>query len=194
MGFFGASSINNIPASIGDYTTPLTRNTFTILYALMAFGGPALGPLCSAFIQTDAGFQYVLPLEPSLQGVDVLSVYFRRWNLRVMAIFCTVTSILVAFVPETHGPTLLKWRVKKEGNAPPPVGARKILAVYRVALARPIIYLFSGELSLSGVSGRRRLTLIRRAAGDAHLPLHERAVRDPVWFLRGKFATYSTVL
>lgn len=88
----------------------------------MAFGGPALGPLCSSFIEHDIGF---------------------RWNLRVMAIFSGLMSLLAAFVPETHGPTLLKWKVKKEGRAPPALSARQVVAVYKVALARPIVYLFT---------------------------------------------------
>jgi hypothetical protein len=91
----------------------------------MAFGGPALGPLCSSFIETEVGF---------------------RWNLRVMAIFSGFMSLLAAFVPETHGPTLLKWRIKQEGNAPPALSARQVVAVYKVALARPIVYLFTGEI------------------------------------------------
>ncbi|KAF8183767.1 major facilitator superfamily domain-containing protein [Mycena galopus ATCC 62051] len=122
VGFFGAAAMNNVPASIGDYTTVMTRGVYTIAYAIMAFGGPALGPLISAFIQHDAGW---------------------RWNLRVMAIFCTVLSILVAFVPETHGPTLLKWKIAREGNAPPPVKFGQVLAVLKVSLARPMIYLFT---------------------------------------------------
>ncbi|KAJ7468451.1 major facilitator superfamily domain-containing protein, partial [Mycena latifolia] len=122
LGFFGSTAINNVPASVGDYSTPLNRGKYSILYALMAFGGPALGPLASAFIQHDAGF---------------------HWNFRVMAIFSTVMSILVAFIPETHGPTLLKWRIAKQGNAPPPLEFAQIMAVFKVALARPIVYLFT---------------------------------------------------
>ncbi|KAJ6482919.1 major facilitator superfamily domain-containing protein [Mycena vitilis] len=108
MGFFGAASINNVPASIGDYTTPLNRGVYAIAYAVMAFGGPALGPLISPFIQHDAGFR-----------------------------------ILVALIPETHAPTLLRWRIAKEGNAPPPLKFGKIVAVFKSALARPMIYLFT---------------------------------------------------
>ncbi|KAJ7216271.1 major facilitator superfamily domain-containing protein [Mycena haematopus] len=121
VGFFGSASINNVPASIGDFTTPLERGRYTISYALFAFGGPALGPLASAFIQQDADFQ---------------------WNLLVMAIFSTIMSILVGLVPETHGPTLLRWRIAKEGKAPP-LHFGKIMSVFKVALARPIIYLFT---------------------------------------------------
>lgn len=109
----------------------------------MAFGGPALGPLASSFIQADVGF---------------------RWNLRVMAIFSGIMSLLAAFVPETHGPTLLKWRIKKEGNAPPALSIKQVIAVYKVALARPIVYLFTGECLLPilrGFSLRQRSLLCR---------------------------------
>ncbi|KAF7307830.1 MFS transporter [Mycena kentingensis (nom. inval.)] len=121
VGFFGAASINNVPASIGDFTHLEERGLYTILYALMAFGGPSLGPLVSAFIQHDVGF---------------------RWNLRVMAILSTVLSILVALVPETHGPTIMKRRNKE--SAKPDV--YKILTVFQSVLARPIIYLFTEPL------------------------------------------------
>lgn len=124
LGFFGSSSINNVPASVGDYTTLEQRGIFTILYAICAFGGPALGPLCSAFIEAGAGY---------------------RWNFRVVAIFITVTSIAAALVPETHAPTLMKKRVKKQGNAPPPLTRAQILGTFKVALARPLTYLVKGE-------------------------------------------------
>ncbi|KAJ6569429.1 major facilitator superfamily domain-containing protein [Mycena capillaripes] len=122
VGFFGSASINNIPASIGDITTPHNRGVYSVAYAIMAFGGPALGPLISAFVQHDAGF---------------------RWNFRVMAIFSVVLSILVALVPETHGPTLLKRRIAKEGKSPPPLSFGKVVTVFKGALSRPMIYLFT---------------------------------------------------
>lgn len=120
MGLAGSSSLNNVPASIVDFTTPETRGLYTILYALCAFGGPALGPLCSAFIEDRAGW---------------------RWNFRVMAIFIAVTSFAVAWVPETHGPTLLAWRLKKEGKAPPVLTVGQLIPVLKIALARPFIFI-----------------------------------------------------
>ncbi|KAJ7764896.1 major facilitator superfamily domain-containing protein, partial [Mycena metata] len=125
VGFFGSPSLNNVPASIGDYTTLRERILYVILYAICAFGGPALGPLVSAFIEHDAGF---------------------HWNLRVMAIFCAVFSILVAFVPETHGPTLLKRKIAKSGQAPPATTLSKVVSVFKTAISRPIIYLFTEPL------------------------------------------------
>ncbi|GAA5830567.1 hypothetical protein JCM3766R1_002764 [Sporobolomyces carnicolor] len=130
LGFFGSASINNVPASIGDFTVPLNRATYASLYSIMAFGGPSLGPLCSSFIETEVGY---------------------RWNLRVMAIFSTVTSIMVAFVPETHGPTLAKREAaksmrleKKRGG----VDLRKIVGVYKQALKRPVLFFVTEPIVL----------------------------------------------
>ncbi|KAK4051557.1 hypothetical protein OIV83_002697 [Microbotryomycetes sp. JL201] len=96
VGFFGASSINNVPASIGDFTTLVQRGPFTILYALCAFAGPVTGPLVSSFIEVHAGY---------------------RWNFRVMAIFITVSTIAAALVPETHAPTIFKRKLVRQDIA-----------------------------------------------------------------------------
>ncbi|KAK4056382.1 hypothetical protein OIO90_002525 [Microbotryomycetes sp. JL221] len=122
IGFFGSSAINTVPASIGDFTTLVQRGPFTILYALCAFGGPGLGPLCSAFIETYAGF---------------------RWNLRVMAIFITITTIAAAMVPETHAPTILKRKLEKQGQPAPKLSPGKVVGVYKTAMSRPLVYLFT---------------------------------------------------
>ncbi|BGP28037.1 hypothetical protein JCM10295v2_007024 [Rhodotorula toruloides] len=129
IGFFASASINNVPASIGDFTVPQTRGPFTVAYAVCAFGGPSIGPLLSAFIEHYAGF---------------------RWNLRVMAIFSTVTSVLVAFVPETHHPTLHRWRIAKDKASveSKPGGWRIIFVVYKQALARPFVFLFTEPVVL----------------------------------------------
>ncbi|KAJ7054763.1 major facilitator superfamily domain-containing protein [Mycena amicta] len=124
-GFFGSASINNVPASIGDFTTLQQRLQFSAVCESFAFGGPSLGPLISSFIETYAGF---------------------RWNLRVIAIFATVMSLLVAFLPETHGPTLLKWKLAKQNKELAKnlkTDYRKLAAVFKVALSRPLLYLFT---------------------------------------------------
>jgi len=78
-----------------------------------------------------------------------------------MAIFSTFTSILVALVPETHGPTLLKQQNRKAslsrheeeklGNAKVEMGERirKVLGVYKQALKRPVLFFFTGKSALS---------------------------------------------
>ncbi|KAJ7054750.1 major facilitator superfamily domain-containing protein [Mycena amicta] len=140
VGFFGSASINNVPASVGDFTTLQQRLNYSTLYALMAFGGPSVGGLIPYFVEEDAGFRYAakLPSEPWM-------IIPHRWNLRVIAIFSTVLSILVALVPETHGPTLLQWREQKAqiNSSPKRIPFRAQLALFKSALARPVIYLFT---------------------------------------------------
>ncbi|BGP52133.1 hypothetical protein JCM10450v2_008104 [Rhodotorula kratochvilovae] len=121
VGFAGSAAINNVPASIGDFTIPATRGPYAIVYAICAFGGPSLGPLCSAFIEVDIGF---------------------RWNLRVMAIFSTLMSLLVAFVPETHHPTLVRRRNLKADAHERPKSASfgEVMQVFKVALSRPVVF------------------------------------------------------
>ncbi|KAJ7776039.1 hypothetical protein DFH07DRAFT_766982 [Mycena maculata] len=55
-----------------------------------------------------------------------------------------VLSVGIALVPETHGPTILKWRIAKEGDTPPPpLKFDQIVSVFKIALDRPIIYIFT---------------------------------------------------
>nr|GAT58080.1 MFS transporter [Mycena chlorophos] len=123
-GFFGSASINNVPASIGDYTTLHERLRLTAVYALCAFGGPSIGPLVSAFVDVDAGY---------------------RWNLRVIAIFCGVTSIGVAFLPETAGPQLLERKLKRENPEllPPKKSTGENISALVTSMSRPIVFLFT---------------------------------------------------
>ena len=100
--------------------------------ALMAFGVSSL--LSPSLVATDSSrvppSALSAPASSKLQPISSPSLLpsflllpdpLHSWNLRVMAIFSTFMSLLAAFVPETHGPTLLKWRIAKEGNAPPPL-------------------------------------------------------------------------
>lgn len=59
-----------------------------------------------------------------------------------MACFITVISIGCALIPETHGPTILRWRIAREGNAPAKPSLRQVLSIFRTAVARPLVYLF----------------------------------------------------
>lgn len=92
-------------------------------------GGPCLGPLISSYIEVDVG---------------------PRWNLRVIAIFSTVTTMLAILCPETHGPTLAKWRLKETGRQPPKLPREQVIQTFKTAMARPWVYLFTGEHAIEG--------------------------------------------
>lgn len=100
-----------------------------------------------------------------------------------MAIFSGVLCILVAFVPETHGPTLLQWRIAKNGEAPPPASFRKVVYVFKGALARPVIYLFTGAKDLGFQIAAWKPDNFDRTGRHACFALPEHPVRDPIRLL-----------
>lgn len=110
-----------LPATIADITTLEERTIFSVPYAVMAFGGPTLGPLCSNFIQTAA-------------GID--------WNFRVSFIYTVLTSVAVMLLPETHGPTILRRRMKREGVEVDKPTFGQVVNTYVIALKRPMEFLF----------------------------------------------------
>lgn len=168
-GLFGSAQINNVPASIGDFTVPANRGPYSIICASRShilssrtksadLSVPSsrrhlrlwrASARSSFFIfRRDAGGLSVSRSRSARREklpdlVDLLNL--RRWNLRVIAIFCTLTSLLAAFVPESHHPTLMRQRAEKESSEPV---ARKSVAdvvrVYKGALSRPFIFLFTG--------------------------------------------------
>jgi DHA1 family multidrug resistance protein-like MFS transporter len=124
-GVFGSSSLNNVPATIGQIVKPASQGKYMIFYALSAFGGPGLGPLLAGFIDHRAGF---------------------RWNLRVQAIFVAATTIAcILFVPETGEPSLRKKALPAVEGVKEPSRRDFVLATSKRALLGPFIWLTRGE-------------------------------------------------
>ncbi|UZJ53748.1 hypothetical protein CBS101457_003068 [Exobasidium rhododendri] len=119
-GVMGSSSLNNVPATIGQIVAPANSGLYMIWYALAAFGGPGLGPVIGSFVDYRAGF---------------------RWNLRVQAIFIAVTTVAcILFVPETAVPLLKQRPGGKEGEASPSKRAF-ILSTCKTAIIGPFTWL-----------------------------------------------------
>jgi DHA1 family multidrug resistance protein-like MFS transporter len=151
----GSSSLNNVPASIGQVSRlclssgrcvaylltslslmshsvwqivpPAKQNVYMIWYAMSAFDGPGLGPVIAGFVDHRAGF---------------------RWNLRIQAIFVAVTTAAcILFVPETGTP-LLKQKASAEsgrdGQAAPSKRAF-VVATCKTAIFGPFSWLVTGE-------------------------------------------------
>lgn len=108
-----------------------------------------------------------------------------------MAIFSTVLTLLVMAIPETHGPTILKQKLKREGLSPPAPSRQEVIAVFKTSMARPMLYLFTepvvmfvslylaGELRI----GRRKDNLEKHARArlaDINLRPAPSLVRDLV--------------
>lgn len=122
-GTSGSSSFNNVPASMADYAPPIKAFRYLSYFALTAFGGPALGPIISAFIDHRAGF---------------------RWNLRVQAIYVAVSFLLcLLFVPETHH-AILRKKIEEdsEGQTKPNTRIRSFLSSFSTLLVQQFVCLF----------------------------------------------------
>lgn len=152
-GLFGASSINNAGATIGDVsfspdarkyisagthlqrfaqmTTPLERNRFMLFYALCAFGGPAVSPIVAGFTEAFA---------PTW-----------RWNLYVCAIIVgTITLVCIAGLDETHHATIIYRRAMKQGkgNTVKRKSKQEIISMFKTAIARPAIILTTEPIAI----------------------------------------------
>ncbi|CAO1631306.1 unnamed protein product [Sympodiomycopsis kandeliae] len=142
-GFCGSSALNNVAASVVDFTVTRNRLRYNTCYRIVSFGGPTLGPFAGSWLTEKCGW---------------------RWNMRMLPIFSFVALCLYAFtVPETHRPTLLRKqhhrrRLEMErdpekrdssglfdgqcAELPMPSLKQRLIT----ALKRPFIYLFTEPL------------------------------------------------
>ena len=91
-GLFGSTPLTTAGGSISDMWTAAERSVVFPLFANAAFSGPVLGPVVGAWIgQT-----------------GVLSWRWVDWVTLIWTGLIFLTCVL--FMPETYGPTLLKWK------------------------------------------------------------------------------------
>lgn len=90
-GLFGSTPLTVGGGTIADIYTPLETALSFPLLAVIAFGGPLLGPVMGAYI-----------------GDGPLSFRWAEW---VMLMFAgLVLVVVIVFQPETYAPVLLEWK------------------------------------------------------------------------------------
>ncbi|ODV96442.1 hypothetical protein PACTADRAFT_75565 [Pachysolen tannophilus NRRL Y-2460] len=99
-GFSGSAFMSVSSGTISDMFDKSQIGTAMVVYSIMPFLGPSLGPLISAAINS--------------------SIYF-RWTFHVMLIFSGAMLVaIILFVPETYVPVLIKRKAiklrKETGN------------------------------------------------------------------------------
>ena len=95
-GFCGATPLVCAGGSLSDMYTPMEKTYMFPFFAICGFGGPAIGPVMSAWI----------PQSPYL--------HTWRWSEWVALLFSGVVfTITFLFMPETYAPTLLSWKAKQ---------------------------------------------------------------------------------
>lgn len=118
-GVSGSSTLNNHPASVGDFTAVLARQPYSASYAFMAFAGASIGPLTG--------------------GILVAYTYW-RWNLILMAILVTVSWLLMVIgVDESYAPVLLRRKHTAHGRSIP--GGLSLGRRYHNAIVTPFVLL-----------------------------------------------------
>ncbi len=137
-GAFGASALTNTGAVIADMFSASERGLAMSLFATAPFLGPVLGPIVGGFVGQSIGW---------------------RWVEGLMAIFTGVLLILaIALIPETYAPVLLQKRAEKLSHMTGKVYASKhdiyhgrhsLAAELKVAISRPMVFLFCEPIVLS---------------------------------------------
>jgi len=105
-GFFSAAPLSNAGGSLNDIGNPVFRTLGLPLFTTTGFVGPILGPIIGSYI-AESGLGW-------------------RWCYWITAIWNGASFVLVmAFMPETLGPALLKYKAiawRKAASASKPGG------------------------------------------------------------------------
>ncbi|KAI5240429.1 MFS general substrate transporter [Aureobasidium subglaciale] len=88
----GCSVVSNSPGTINDVSTDKHRAFTFSMWCLGLMNGPVIGPLVGGFVFDNLGWRWI------------------HWLTLILA---GVSFILMATVPETYGPTLLRRRAEK---------------------------------------------------------------------------------
>jgi MFS family permease len=129
---FASSALSNTPGVLGDIWNPTERGNAMILFSIMTFVGPALGPVVSGFLELKESW---------------------RWTFYVLLWLAGVTEILLFTIPETLPSIILlnkardirKDSLENDSHviiAPVEATDRRLASIFKAALTRPWKILF----------------------------------------------------
>ncbi|PKS08103.1 hypothetical protein jhhlp_005378 [Lomentospora prolificans] len=130
-GVLVSSPLSNTPGVISDIWYACQRGNAVALFSAMTWLGTALGPVVGGFMELKKDW---------------------RWTFYVLLWLGGGSALFLLLIPETHGPTILRWKAqgyRKSGKpAYKTVRAKaedtdpSLVEIYKVALTRPWILLF----------------------------------------------------
>lgn len=125
-GTFASSALANSPGLIADIWDTAQRGNAMILFSIMTFVGPALGPVISGFLELKKSW---------------------RWTFYVLLWLAGVTEVLLLTVPETLSSMVLLKKARRvrgrkrpeQGDVLAPVEAsdHSLRSIFKQALTRP---------------------------------------------------------
>ncbi|KJZ72783.1 hypothetical protein HIM_07858 [Hirsutella minnesotensis 3608] len=126
-----SAPLSNAPGVLADVWNPIERGTAMAGFAASIWAGSAMGPVVGGFILLKKDW---------------------RWVFYTQMFLAAGTCALMAFLPETHAPTLLRQkarRIRQAGisgfenvKAAADDQDRSLQSVFKIALTRPWIILF----------------------------------------------------
>jgi MFS family permease len=128
-GTAASAALTNAPGILADIWDPVGRYNAMILFSVVTFVGPALGPVISGFLQLKESW---------------------HWTFYALLWMAGGTELMLITLPETLPATVLlnkARRLRKEPSnthikAPVEVEDRTLMSIFKTALTRPWILLF----------------------------------------------------
>ncbi|KXT01494.1 hypothetical protein AC578_4537 [Pseudocercospora eumusae] len=130
-GTFASAALSNCPGVLADIWGPIERGNAMVVFSMMTFAGPALGPVVSGFLQVTKDW---------------------RWTFYVLLWMGAGTLALMLTLPETFGPVVLTNKARRIRRAkvsgfenvrsPAEASEQTPKDVFRITLTRPWIILF----------------------------------------------------
>lgn len=127
QGFFGSPCLATGGASMHDLFPDLTVPYSLTVWMAAAYCGPALGPLIASYLVPEQGW---------------------RWGMWEIVWLAAPTTLLMLTLPETHGPTVKKWKSEaariqqaKTGSKPSkksPGMLRSVFGALKESVVRPV--------------------------------------------------------
>ncbi|KAM3419232.1 hypothetical protein BST61_g5172 [Cercospora zeina] len=130
-GTFASAALSNVPGVLADLWDPVERGNAMVVFSMMTFAGPALGPVVSGFLELKKDW---------------------RWAFYVLLWLSALTLVPLFTIPETFPEQVLVNKAKRirrakvpgyeNVQAPKEATGESLAQIFRVTLTRPWIILW----------------------------------------------------
>ncbi|KAF2207488.1 hypothetical protein CERZMDRAFT_51185 [Cercospora zeae-maydis SCOH1-5] len=130
-GTFASAALSNVPGVLADLWEPVERGNAMVVFSMMTFAGPALGPVVSGFLELKKSW---------------------RWAFYVLLWLAALTLAPLFTIPETFPEQVLVNKAKRirrakvpgyeHVQAPKEASGESLAQIFRITLTRPWIILW----------------------------------------------------
>ena len=129
---FTSAALTNAPGVLADIWDPAARRRTMILFVVMTFIGPALGPVIAGFTQLKLNWRWCFYIILWIAGFSAVLLVF------------TLPETLASIILQKRARDIRKRKLEGLEDVVAPIDAtdRRLLSIYKTALTRPWIILF----------------------------------------------------